>query len=274
MSTTLLLRLLSYPVKSCRGSTTSAAVLDQAGLRWDRNWMIVDGTDRFVTQRSHPQLARIDCRIDAGLLTMACPGLPELQIEPARVPALARTVSIWGAAYRALDEGEHVAAWLSECLGGHYRLVRWDDAVARISDRSWTGSDIALNRFSDGFPLLVIGEASLADLNARLPEALPMNRFRPNLVLGGLQAYEEDHIETISAGNVSLRIVKPCTRCEITTTDQRTGARGEEPLRTLATYRSDPRVGGGITFGQNAIITHGIGETLREGMPFEVRWNF
>lgn len=271
---TFLLRAFAYPVKSCRGMAAPSAVLDQAGLRWDRNWMIVDAAGQFVTQRSHPQLARIDCRIDTTLLTMACAGLPDLQIELARVPTATRTVSIWGGSFPALDEGEHAAAWLSECLGGRYRLARWDDTVERISDRTWTGNHIALNRFSDGFPLLVIGEASLADLNARLPEALPMNRFRPNLVIGGLQAYEEDHLATLTAGNVTLRIVKPCTRCAITTTDQHTGARADEPLRTLATYRSDPRMGGGITFGQNAIITRGFGETLREGMAFEAGWNF
>lgn len=236
--------------------------------------MLVDEAGQFITQRSHPQLARIACRIDHASLTMTSPGLPDLIIALDRVPSMRAPVSIWGERIQALDEGELAASWLAECLGGHFRLVRWDESVRRASDATWTGADVALNRFSDGFPLLLIGEASLADLNTRLPEPLPMNRFRPNLVITGMDAYEEDYIDTLSAGNITLRVVKPCTRCEITTTDQTTGARGAEPLRTLATYRANPRVGGGIAFGQNVIIVSGIGETLHEGMQFEVTLSF
>lgn len=251
-----------------------SGLIEPHGLQLDRNWMIVDESGCFVTQRSHPRLARIACRIDDTSLTLACPGLPDLTIQRARVPTMRRRVTIWGERLAALDEGDHASAWLAECLDGRYRLVRWDDSVLRASDATWTGSYIALNRFTDGFPLLLIGEASLADLNTRLKEPLPMDRFRPNLVISGLAPYEEDHLDMLSAGAITLRIVKPCTRCEITTTDQLTGARGAEPLRTLSTYRANARVGGGIAFGQNVIVTSGVGETLHEGMRFDVNWNF
>ncbi|MFM9883001.1 MAG: MOSC domain-containing protein [Burkholderiales bacterium] len=157
--------------------------------------------------------------------------------------------------------------------------MAFDPAHRRISDRVWTGADEGLNRFSDGFPVLVISAASLADLNARLRTPIPMDRFRPNIVIDGISAYDEDHLDTLSAGPISsgpivLRVVKPCTRCEITTTDQATGLRGAEPLRTLSGYRSNARMQGGITFGQNAIVTGGFGRVLSVGMPLEPRWTF
>lgn len=274
MSTTKITRLYAYPVKSCGAVSLPAAKLERTGLPWDRAWMIVDEVGSFVTQRSHPQMARIACQIDTESLTLACAGMPDLTVRIGEVPTIQAVATIWGERFTALDEGDHAAAWVSEYLGGRFRLVRWDHSARRTSDAMWTGTDIALNRFNDGFPLLLIGDSSLADLNARMPEPLPMDRFRPNLVISGLEPYEEDYLDTLTAGAVKLRVVKPCTRCEITTTDQRTGARGQEPLRTLATYRANPRVGGGITFGQNVIVAAGVGETLHEGMELEAHWRF
>jgi uncharacterized protein YcbX len=147
-------------------------------------------------------------------------------------------------------------------------MVRFDDRVPRPCNPDYVGATGATTLFADGYPVLVIGRASLDDLNARLAAcgvpAVPMNRFRPNLVLDGLDPYDEDHLDTITSGPVTLKLVKPCTRCEITTTDQDTARRNLEPLRTLASYRRDDRFAG-VTFGMNAIVVAGAGATLAVG---------
>jgi hypothetical protein len=156
---------------------------------------------------------------------------------------------------------------LSELLGRPLRLVRFDQSRVRLSDLAWTGGLAAPNLFSDGFPLLAIARASLADLNSRLAVPLPMDRFRPNLVLDGLPPYGEDALGDLIAGALRLRRVKPCTRCSITTTNQGTGAvEGDEPLRTLKSYRWD-RALRGVTFGQNLIVVAGAGSRLTVGHP-------
>jgi uncharacterized protein YcbX len=157
------------------------------------------------------------------------------------------------------------------------RLVRFDPAHRRLCNPVYAGDSGAHTAFADGYPLLVIGEASLADLNDRLADEgtprLPMNRFRPNIVLAGLEAYDEDHVDTLAAGGVVMKIVKPCARCQITTTDQDTGHVGIEPLRTLGAYRMDERAGG-VTFGMNAIVVAGEGRTLAAGMEIEASFAF
>jgi uncharacterized protein YcbX len=165
------------------------------------------------------------------------------------------------------------------------RLVRFADDVTRLASPKWTKGVDAPTRFADGFPLLVTADASLADLNDRLGAKgvapLPMNRFRPNVVLGGTEAFDEDFAGTLSIGTaaeVVLRIAKPCARCPITTVDQASGTIDprwpHEPLDTLATYRANPRVDGGLTFGQNAIILEGVGQRLRVGDAVEVEVDF
>jgi uncharacterized protein len=263
-----------YPLKSCRGIGLSESELTRAGLRWDRNWMVVDGEGVFVTQRAVPQMARITTAVTQEELQIAAPGMSMLRIPLQDRSRAERRVVVWEHECTAFDEGDGASNWLSDFLGGQYRLVAFDPAHRRFSDRAWTGADEGLNRFSDGFPVLVISAASLADLNARLSTPIPMNRFRPNIVIDGITAYDEDHLDTLSAGPIVLRIVKPCTRCEITTTDQDTGMRGAEPLQTLSGYRSNARMKGGITFGQNAIVTGGFGKVLSVGTPLEPRWTF
>jgi hypothetical protein len=175
------------------------------------------------------------------------------------------TATVWRDHCRAFDQGEAAARWLGDFVGRPLRLVRFDPAQSRLSDPAWTGEVAAPNRFSDGFALLAISRASLADLNARLAAPLPMNRFRPNLVLDGLPAYGEDKVGDLVAGPVRLRRVKPCTRCRITTTNQATGeVEGEEPLRTLKGYRWDATLHG-VAFGQNLIVVAGQGTVLRAG---------
>lgn len=254
-----------YPVKSCRGVDLDTAPLTETGLEHDREWMIVTPEGRFVTQREHPRLALIATSLDDRALHLTAPGEPGITV-PFDFQGTSVEVTVWRDRCRAHDQGEVAARWLTGFLGRPLRLVRFDPAHRRPSDAAWTGGVDAVSQFSDGFPLLAISLASLADLNARLPSPLPMNRFRPNLVLDGLPPYGEDALHDLSVGRVRLRRVKPCMRCSITTTNQATGTvEGDEPLRTLKTYRWDAALRG-VKFGQNLIVVTGGGERLRAGM--------
>ncbi len=178
---------------------------------------------------------------------------------------------MWGDRCVGVDQGDAAAGWIGSLLGREARLLRFDPASSRRSDPAWTGDLDAFSLFSDGFPLLVVSRASLDDLNSRLPAAVPMERFRPNLVLDGLPPYGEDKLHEIELCGVRLRIVKPCTRCVITTTDQRSGERmGDEPLRTLKTYRWNAALRG-VAFGQNAIVVSGAGQRLSAGSGASTR---
>jgi uncharacterized protein YcbX len=258
-----------YPVKSCRGIALEAARLGAAGFDDDRHWMLVRPGGRFVTQRELPRMALIGTAVDAGALKLAAPGMPALSVaRDAGADSL--EVTVWKFTGRGIDCGDAAAAWVSKYLDTPLRLVRFDPGTPRECSAEWTKDTRAVTEFSDGYPILVISRASLADLNSRLPQALPMERFRPNLVIDGVGAYEEDRIHELRAGGVTLRLVKPCTRCSITTTDQQAGAvDGVEPLATLKTYRFDRELRG-VLFGQNAIPVVGIGQTLRVGQPLEV----
>jgi len=266
-----------YPLKSARGIELASALLTSAGLDQDRRWMVLSSTGRFMTQREVPALARIHPALDAQGLTLTAAGRPSLRVSPTALSAAdqaaaTRTVRVWRDDCQAIDEGDAAAAWLTALLGHECRLVRFAPEQRRLSDRHWTGTLEAENRFSDGFPVLVIGAASLTELNARLPAPLPMNRFRPNLVLDGLEPFDEDRIDELGDGELRLKLVKPCTRCVITTTNQDTATvEGEEPLATLRRYRYDPALRG-VAFGQNAVIVAGAGTTLRRGQPLQVRW--
>jgi uncharacterized protein YcbX len=179
---------------------------------------------------------------------------------------------VWRDQCHGFDEGDAVAAWLQAFLGRECRLVRFDPDHRRLSERAWTGEFEAENRFSDGFPILALNTASLSDLNSRLAGPLPMNRFRPNIVLEGIDPYDEDRIDELWGDGLRLKLVKACTRCSITTTNQDTGAvDGDEPLRTLRSYRYDAHLHG-VCFGQNAIVVEGAGVTLTRGQSLQVRW--
>ena len=260
-----------YPVKSCAGLELARAPLTTTGLAHDRHWMIVRPGGRFVTQRELPRLALIGAALEPDALVLSAPGRAPLR-HPLATLGRRCAVVIWRDACAGLDQGEEAAHWLSEHAGEPLRLVAFDESERRIVDPHYTGSGGFVTQFSDGYPLLVIGAASLADLNARLPAPLPMNRFRPNLVLDGLPAYAEDRIHELRAPGISLRLVKPCTRCSITATDQARGALdGEEPLRTLRRYRWDHALHG-VAFGQNAVVVAGAGRELSRGQRLEVVW--
>jgi hypothetical protein len=252
-----------YPVKSCRGIERSAAVVSDAGLQHDREWMIVSPEGRFITQREEPRLALIETQVDDARLRLSCAGHGGVEV-PLNLRGEPREVVVWRHHCVALDQGEQSARWLGGLLGRPLRLVRFDPAHRRVSDRAFTGRTPGYSRFADAYSLLVVSLASLADLNTRLPAPLPMNRFRPNVVLDGVEPYGEDAIHELRGGPLTLRLVKACTRCTIPTTDQETAARDPaEPLRTLRGYRWDPALRG-VTFGQNAIVVEGAGTTLRK----------
>jgi uncharacterized protein YcbX len=256
-----------YPVKSCRGIALQSATVSPTGLADDRHWMMVRPNGRFVTQRELPRLALVGTAVNADGLELTAPGMPPLAVSRAAHGA-PMDVVVWKFAGGGIDQGEDAAAWCTQFLGTPLRLVRFDERRERVCSPEWTQGVHAITQFADGYPILIISRASLAELNSRLPKELPMARFRPNLVIDGVDAYEEDRIHELSCGEVTLRIVKPCVRCSITTTDQESGALdGAEPLATLRKYRYDRELGG-VCFGQNAIIVRGAGAQLRVGTEF------
>jgi uncharacterized protein YcbX len=277
-----------YPIKSCGGMALDEAVLDDTGLDLDRAWMLVDEAGEMLTQRECPRLALVTPRFKAGDLVLRAPGMLALHLSLDVVEAPTR-VRVWDDEVPAYDMGALAGRWFSDFLGPapggvvrRLRLVRFDPEHRRLSNRRWTGEVEAPNAFSDGFPLLVASSASLADLNRRLAErgAAPvaMERFRPNLVIDGLQPWDEDHVHEIAlataTGPVRLRLVKPCARCSIPNVDPASGETGTEPGALLATFRADPRVNGGVTFGMNAIVVEGAGATLRTGQAAGGVWSF
>ena len=279
-----------YPVKSCAGISLATATLGRAGLEspgpgaatgiGDREWMVVDAASgQFLTQRQLPRMALIVPTLGETGIAVTAPGQAALALPLAdfslRQPET--TVTVWNHECRAFDEGEEAAGWFSAFLDRAVRLVRFDPAHRRLSNREWTGPVEALNRFSDGYPILMISQGSLDDLNDRLLEAgreiLPMNRFRPNIVLGRVDPYAEDHMVTLNADGVSLKPVKPCPRCPMPSIDQSTGQFGPDPVDILAQYRSEQRTGG-VVFGQNVVVLEGYGKTLSVGQEMTEEWNF
>lgn len=264
--------LWTYPVKGCRGIPLEASPVAVEGLRHDRQWMIVDRTGRFVTQREFPRMCQIGTRIADESLQLDSPDGPPLSVAlGANGPRAA--VTVWRDSVSAIDAGDDAANWISGVLGSDLRLVRFDPAGERPCNPAWAGDSGAHTRFADGYPVLVIGEASLADLNSRLRAPLPMDRFRPNLTLAGIGAFEEDHIDRLDFGAVELQLVKPCTRCQVTTTDQETGQVGAEPLTTLGRYRMNPDLGG-VTFGMNAVVRRCSDRPIRVGDAGTITFRF
>lgn len=253
-----------YPVKSLRGLSPTFWPLDAFGLAQDRRWMLVDNEGSFVSQRRQARMTLIETVLEDDRLWLRAPAMTDLYVS---VPGDAATMvetQVWRDQVTARDAGAEAADWFSEFLGELVRLVYFPDDALRPVDPHYAAAGDR-TAFSDGFPLLLISEASLADLNARLEQPLPMRRFRPNLVVGGTEPYTEDGWSRIRIGETRFRVVKPCSRCVITTIDPETAVRGKEPLATLARYR---RRGNDVFFGQN-LIHDGIGQ-LRLGDSVEV----
>ena len=259
-----------YPLKSGRGIRTAAAPLRATGLEWDRHWMIADATGKFLSQRTHPQLARIVPEIGDGELILQAPGRAALHV-PLAPGGREQAVSVWQDHFEGLDQGEAAAAWVSELMGEPARLLRVPQTVRRLARAEFAGPQPAPVTFVDGYPLLVCNRASLDELNTRMPEPVPMERFRPNLVLTGLPPFAEDRIASLAVGAVRLNLVKPCTRCSITSTDQRTGELSTNPLPVLRQFRFDHTLHG-VTFGENAVIAQGVGELIERGADCTVTY--
>lgn len=270
-----------YPVKSCGGVALTEGLLVETGLEFDRAWMVVDEQGDMLTQRELPRMALVQPTFKGSELMLRAPGMLALHLRLDTVEAATR-VRVWDDIVKAYDMGPLAAQWFSDFLGRKLRLARFDPEQQRLSDPAWTGELAAENAFADGFPLLVANEASLADLNARLAAQglapVTMQRFRPNLVLSGLDAYDEDHLHEIviatDQGPVRLRLVKPCTRCSIPDVDPLTAATSNQPGDTLAAYRADPRLKGGVTFGMNAVVVDGLEHLLRVGQAATAQWKF
>jgi uncharacterized protein YcbX len=257
--------LYHYPIKSCAGTRLAAGVVGRRGFAGDRALMLVDPEGRFLTQREFPRMALIAPRLDGETLTVEAPGMSPLTVVATDDGPRAKVV-VWRDRCTAIDQGDAAAAWFGAFLGAPCRLARMaDDFVRRVDGRYARRPDDQTG-FADGYPFLLISEASLDDLNGRLASPLPMNRFRPNIVVTGCPPFAEDRWKRIQLGPVVFDLVKPCARCVITTTDQTTAERGKEPLRTLATYRR--RRDGKVLFGQN-LLHEGEG-VIRAGDAVEI----
>ena len=249
-----LTQLNVYPVKGLKGIALTEARCTSRGLEHDRRWMVVDAEGMFLSQREHPKMATVWTDLGNGALSLSAPDISTVDVPLDARVAPAMTVRVWDSVCEAVPVSPYADTWLSDYLGLACRLVYMPESSLRHSSPKYAADKLV--GFADGFAYLVVGEASLGDLNARLASkghpALPMNRFRPNLVVAGSAPYAEDGWGEIRVGEAVLRGVKPCGRCQVTTTDQGTGeVRGPEPLATLATYRDSREFG--TMFGMNLV---------------------
>ncbi len=273
-------RLFLYPVKGCRGISLRSAQLAETGLAvgdiGDREWVVVDETGEFLSQRELPGMALIETRLTGTSLRLTAPGMLALDIPFESEGDVVR-VRVWDDELDAVTQGALADQWFSDFLGRRARLMRFDPLARRLSRHRYTGGTDAPYKFADAFALLLTSEASLADLNAKLQvhgqPAVDIDRFRPNIVLDGVDAFEEDYVRELRVGDVKLDLVKPCVRCTVPSVDPRRGEQGTEPGDTLASYRDRPEAGG-VTFGVNAIVTAGAGRELRVGDTAELTLRF
>lgn len=284
-------RLLIYPIKSCAGIDLRQALLTPTGLDLDRAWMVVDEEGEFVTQRELPRMALIRPTLRSSDLALRAPGMLalHLQLDAAEQPCRVR---VWDDEVPAYDMGDLAAQWFSDFLlegkpqqpkqPRRLRLVRFDPEHQRLSSKQWTGEFDAPNQFSDGFPLLVTSLASHQFLDQQLKAAgaapVVIERFRPNIVLDGLQAHDEDRIGDLqiatAQGLVLLRPVKPCSRCSIPDVDPLSASVGTEVGDVLQGYRRNPARGGAVTFGMNAIVLQGEEHMLEIGQQVSASYRF
>ncbi|MBN7769233.1 MOSC domain-containing protein [Marinobacter daepoensis] len=240
--------LYIYPVKSLAGIPVTRLELDEFGPRGDRRWMLVDDQNRFITQRQLPQLANVRTSLEEGCVVVQIPEEGRYRLEPGSETA---GVTVWKDQVVGTMGAEAAGLALSRYCGTSLRFVYMDDDSYRRVDREWVSEPRRVG-FADGFPFLVVNQSSLEELNSRLELAIDMRRFRPNIVIEGADAWEEDVWQTMRIGDVQLQLVKPCSRCVMTTVDPDTGKKDTDvqPLKTLAGYRKTPN---GIIFGQNAV---------------------
>ncbi|MGB1271422.1 MAG: MOSC domain-containing protein [Endozoicomonas sp.] len=243
--------LATYPIKSTRQITLGEALISRTGFEHDRRWLLVDLEGGFITQRQYPQLVKVTATPERGGLLLQNTGMEDLWVQQPdpnlKTPV---EVSVWKDHCQAIDAGDDAAEWFSTVLDKPYRLVHQPDHAIRPVDPQFS-SPSDQTSFADGFPFLLTSEASLDELNSRLSQPVTMERFRPNIVIDGLEAWAEDTWKTIQIGEVTFRVAKPCSRCVMTTIDPKTGEKtGKDPLMTLSQYR---RTKMGVIFGQNLI---------------------
>ena len=257
--------LIYYPIKACRGFEVDSACVERMGLEHDRRMMVVTPEGEFLTQREAPRLALVTPKLSDGTLELSAPNYDSLRIgiQSSGTPWL---VNVWKSkGVHAIDQGEDAAAWFSDWLGRSVRLVHIAEGYKRLVNEQYVVNPDDHTGFSDGYPILLTSEEGLQDLNSRLQSPVPMNRFRPNLVVKGCKPFEEDTWNRIRIGNVELAVVKPCARCEVTTIDKETLDRSKEPLKTLGKYRKQKL---GAIFGQNVIpLNEG---RIQRGMTVEI----
>ena len=247
-----------YPVKGLGAISLVESMITPRGLKHDRRFLVVDANNEFVTQREYPKMATVWVEIEGDKITFSAPDIDSVTFpaEPNEAPT--RMVRVWASHVAAQAVSSEADQWLSAYLGFDARLVYMPDSSKRAVNPDF-GKPGDIVSFADGYPLLIASEASLADLNSRIVgnggAAVPMNRFRPNVVIKGCEAFAEDKLGEIRIGNAIFRAAKLCARCQVTTTDQAAGeVRGPEPLQTLATYRDSAS---GVLFGTNLIPVNG-----------------
>ena len=242
--------LTYYPIKACRGFDVPTSNIQRMGLEHDRRMMVVTPDGEFLTQREYPRLALVTPTLKNEAVTLSAPNVESIQftVQSTGTPS---PVNIWSSSgVDSIDQGDEAAAWFSDWLGISVRLVHMADGFKRKVNPIYAVNADDHTSFADGYPILIISEESLQDLNSRLDSALPMNRFRPNLVVKGCEPFAEDTWKRIHIGTVEMALVKPCPRCVVTTIDKETLAKNKEPLKTLSGYRNHEL---GAIFGMNTI---------------------
>lgn len=259
--------LFLYPVKSLRGVAVETLELGARGPLHDREWMLVDLQGRFLSQRSTPRMATLSASLTSDTLRLSDDGGAALEV-PREIDGAPAGVTVWRDTVAAIDCGDSAAAWLEARLHQPCRLVRMPGSTLRPLDPAFSPRPDAQTGFADAYPVLLTNTSSLDALNRELPRALGMERFRPNVVVAGAPAWAEDEWRVVQAGAVTFELVKPCARCAVITTDQRSGEKpdGATPLTVLAASRTLPPFG--AIFGQNAV--HRATGTLRLGDPLIV----
>ncbi len=258
-----LVQINYYPVKSLSPVSVTSRSVDDFGLTGDRRWMLVDGEGKFITQRTHPQLAKVCVTDSEGFLEVTLPTDNSFRVASPGT-GQAREVCVWGDSVPAVAAAPELSEALSDFLSMPCELVYMPESTFRQVDRAFFNADQRVS-FADGFPFLLLSLESLADLNQRLEEPVGINRFRGNLIVQGTAPYEEDQWRRILIGNIEFSVVKPCSRCVMTTVNPKTGKKGREPLMTLAGYRKNEF---GVCFGQN--LVHLSGGELNVGDRIEV----
>jgi len=254
-----------YPIKSLSGISLQSSEVEDRGLKYDRRWVLVDDTNTFFTQRDFPEMALIRVVIENdGLLLKQ----KQKNIEPLKIPftfdhSIKDKVVIWDDTVEGEFYDKPIDEWFSDILGIKCHLVKMPESTKRIVDETYAKNKTV--SFADAYPFMIIGQASLDDLNSRMETPLPMNRFRTNFVFTGGKPFEEDHWKKFKIGEVKFEAVKPCARCVITTTNQETAERLPEPLLTLSKFR---KVENKVMFGMN-LVCHSTGN-IKVGQKIEV----